>query len=97
MSVPSIGIRIYMASARSTPVGRARTNLEPMSRHAMQYTRLPDQSADYIQRREELRVAEIELMRHAERVAEMRRRLPPGPDGPGLRLPRGTSRPRRGR
>src|SRR5262245_40668828 len=45
----------------------------------MRYTRLPDQSADYIQRREELRIAEIELMRHAERVAEMRRALPDGP------------------
>ena len=45
----------------------------------MQYTRLPGQSANYIQRREELRLAEIELMRHGERVAEMRRQLPPGP------------------
>jgi predicted dithiol-disulfide oxidoreductase (DUF899 family) len=40
---------------------------------------LPNQSAHYLQRREELRLAEIELMQHAERVAEMRRRLPTGP------------------
>jgi predicted dithiol-disulfide oxidoreductase (DUF899 family) len=45
----------------------------------MQYTRLPGRSPEYIQRREELRLAEIELMRHAERVAGMRRELPPGP------------------
>jgi len=45
----------------------------------MQYTRLPGQSPEYIQRREELRLAEIELMRHAERVSQMRRELPPGP------------------
>jgi predicted dithiol-disulfide oxidoreductase (DUF899 family) len=35
--------------------------------------------ADYVTRREELRLAEIELMRQRERVAAMRRRLPPGP------------------
>jgi len=45
----------------------------------MQYTRLPDQSADYLARREELRQAEIELMRHRERVAQRRRDLPLGP------------------
>ncbi len=39
----------------------------------MQYTRLPDQSAEYVARREELRQAEVELMRHRERVAELRR------------------------
>jgi predicted dithiol-disulfide oxidoreductase (DUF899 family) len=45
----------------------------------MQYTRLPDQSAENVARREELRQAEVELMRHRERVAELRRNLPPGP------------------
>src|SRR5256885_13112293 len=45
----------------------------------MQYTRLPDQSAEHVARREELRQAEVELMRHSERVAELRRNLPPGP------------------
>jgi predicted dithiol-disulfide oxidoreductase (DUF899 family) len=44
----------------------------------MEFTRLANQSADYVARREELRLAEIELMRNRERVAEMRRRLPAG-------------------
>lgn len=44
----------------------------------MRYTRLANESADYVARREELRLAEIELMRHRERVAELRRQLPPG-------------------
>ena len=43
----------------------------------MDQTRLKE-SADYEIRREELRLAEIELMRHRERVAAMRRALPPG-------------------
>jgi predicted dithiol-disulfide oxidoreductase (DUF899 family) len=41
-------------------------------------TRLTNESAEYVVRREELRLAEIELMRQRERVAAMRRRLPPG-------------------
>ena len=44
----------------------------------LQLTRLTNESAEYVARREELRLAEIELMRHRERVAAMRRRLPPG-------------------
>ncbi len=40
-------------------------------------TRLTE-TPDYDKRREELRQAEIELMRHQERVAAMRRDLPPG-------------------
>src|SRR5215471_14083834 len=44
----------------------------------LQLTRLKNESADYVARREELRLAEIELMRQCERVAAMRRRLPPG-------------------
>ncbi|MEU6670144.1 DUF899 family protein [Streptomyces sp. NPDC046727] len=47
-----------------------------MARH----TRLPGESADYLAAREELRDAEIELMRHREKVAALRRALPPGPD-----------------
>jgi predicted dithiol-disulfide oxidoreductase (DUF899 family) len=43
----------------------------------LQLTRLSE-SADYVARRDELRLAEIELMRQRERVAAMRRRLPPG-------------------
>jgi predicted dithiol-disulfide oxidoreductase (DUF899 family) len=44
---------------------------------SLQFTRLTE-SADYVARREELRLAEVELMRQRERVAAMRRRLPPG-------------------
>jgi predicted dithiol-disulfide oxidoreductase (DUF899 family) len=42
-------------------------------------TNLTDESAEYLAKREELRLAEIELMRQRERVAELRRHLPPGP------------------
>src|SRR5438270_3408360 len=41
-------------------------------------TRLATESADYVAKREELRLAELELMRHGEQVALMRRALPPG-------------------
>jgi predicted dithiol-disulfide oxidoreductase (DUF899 family) len=44
----------------------------------LQLTRLTNESAEYVARREELRLAEIELMRQGERVAAMRRRLPSG-------------------
>jgi predicted dithiol-disulfide oxidoreductase (DUF899 family) len=45
----------------------------------MHQTNLTGESAEYVSAREELRHAEIELMRHRERVADLRRRLPPGP------------------
>jgi predicted dithiol-disulfide oxidoreductase (DUF899 family) len=41
-------------------------------------TNLAKESAEYLAKREELRQAEIELMRQRERVAELRRALPPG-------------------
>src|SRR5215470_13548670 len=41
-------------------------------------TNLTNESPEYLARREELRLAEIELMRHRERVAELRRSLPQG-------------------
>src|SRR5437762_9261260 len=44
----------------------------------LQLTRLTNESDEYVGRREELRLAEIELMRQRERVAAMRRRLPAG-------------------
>ncbi|MER6064601.1 DUF899 family protein [Streptomyces sp. NPDC001792] len=47
---------------------------DTMARH----TRLPGESADYLAAREELRDAEIELMRHRERVAALRKALPQG-------------------
>ncbi|WP_328920105.1 DUF899 domain-containing protein [Streptomyces sp. NBC_00208] len=45
----------------------------------MRLTNLVGESAEHVSAREELRLAEIELMRHRERVAELRRRLPLGP------------------
>ncbi|MEU6593061.1 DUF899 family protein [Streptomyces sp. NPDC046881] len=44
------------------------------------HTRLPGESAEYLAAREELRHAEIDLMRHREEVAARRRALPPGPE-----------------
>lgn len=43
------------------------------------HTRLADESDEYLAAREELRHAEIDLMRHRERVAALRRALPAGP------------------
>jgi predicted dithiol-disulfide oxidoreductase (DUF899 family) len=45
----------------------------------MRYTTLPAASSEYVAAREALRMAELELMRHRESVAELRRGLPPGP------------------
>ena len=42
-------------------------------------TNLPDESPAYLAKREALRLAEIELMHQRERVAVLRRQLPPGP------------------
>src|SRR6201996_2606564 len=42
-------------------------------------TNLNNESAEYLGKREDLRLAEIELMRQRERVAELRRHLPCGP------------------
>src|SRR5215475_13436043 len=41
-------------------------------------TNLPNESDEYLSKREELRLAEIELMHQRERVAELRRGLPQG-------------------
>jgi predicted dithiol-disulfide oxidoreductase (DUF899 family) len=45
---------------------------------AFEFTRLPE-SDEYRKLRDELRLAEIELIEHRERVAQLRRALPPGP------------------
>ena len=45
--------------------------------------RHPNESEDYRRARQELLVEEIELRRHAERVASLRRDLPPGGEVPG--------------
>lgn len=44
----------------------------------MQQTNLTNESEEYSARREELRLAEIDEMRHRERVAQLRRMLPQG-------------------
>jgi predicted dithiol-disulfide oxidoreductase (DUF899 family) len=41
-------------------------------------TNLTNESAEYLAKREEVRLAEIELMRQRERVAELRREMPEG-------------------
>ena len=41
-------------------------------------TNLTNESSEYLTKREALRLAEIELMRQRERVAELRRSLPEG-------------------
>ncbi len=41
-------------------------------------TNLPNESAEYLLARERVRLAEIELLRQRERVAELRRRMPKG-------------------
>src|SRR5438094_10083405 len=46
--------------------------------HEFPRTNLPNDSADCRWTREELRLAEIELMHQRERVADLRRRLPEG-------------------
>lgn len=44
----------------------------------MKQTNLQNESAEYLSKRDELRLAEIESMRQLERVAELRRQLPEG-------------------
>jgi predicted dithiol-disulfide oxidoreductase (DUF899 family) len=41
-------------------------------------TNLPNESAEYLSKREELRLAEIDLMHQREKAAMLRRQLPPG-------------------
>ncbi|HEY0496120.1 MAG TPA: DUF899 family protein [Kutzneria sp.] len=55
----------------------------------MAYTNLAE-SAEYAKAREELRLAEIELMQQRERVAQQRRDLPPGPVMPNYAFNNGT-------
>jgi predicted dithiol-disulfide oxidoreductase (DUF899 family) len=45
---------------------------------AFRQTNLTNESSEYLAKREALRLAEIELMRQRERVAELRRHLPQG-------------------
>jgi predicted dithiol-disulfide oxidoreductase (DUF899 family) len=41
-------------------------------------TNLPNESAEYLAKREEVRLAEIELLKAREKVAALRRQMPPG-------------------
>src|SRR5688572_14966719 len=45
---------------------------------SFRHTRLNNESAEYLARREELRLAEVALMQQRERVAALRRQLPAG-------------------
>src|ERR1700683_3596367 len=45
---------------------------------ALPQTNLPNESADYLKKRDELRLAELDLMRQREKVAALRRALPQG-------------------
>ena len=45
---------------------------------AFRQTNLPNESAEYLAKREEVRLAEIELLKQREKVAALRRQLPPG-------------------
>ena len=52
----------------------------------MRFTNLTSESDEYLTAREELRLAEVDLMQHRERVASMRRQLPAGPVVPDYKL-----------
>ena len=52
-------------------------------------TNLPNESAEYLSKREELRLAEIDLMNQREKVAALRRQLPPGATWRTMSLSRG--------
>lgn len=53
--------------------------VKAMTKGTFRQTNLPNESAEYLAKREDLRLAEIELMQQQERVAGLRRRLPQGP------------------
>src|SRR5713101_2814935 len=55
--------------------------------------RYPNESAEYRRAREALLAEEIELRRHVERVAEQRRKLPPGGEVSGDYRFQGERRP----
>ncbi|HKR11348.1 MAG TPA: DUF899 family protein [Pyrinomonadaceae bacterium] len=44
----------------------------------LRQTNLPNESKEYLAKREEIRLAEIELLNVREKIAELRRQLPPG-------------------
>src|SRR3981189_1243089 len=65
--------------ASSSPKTRSSSTLKPAAELARASgVRFPNESAEYRRAREALLTEEIELRRHIERVAEQRRKLPPG-------------------
>jgi predicted dithiol-disulfide oxidoreductase (DUF899 family) len=58
--------------------GRELVMIHEMIDGTYRQTNLANESPEYLTKREELRLAEIELMRQRERVAELRRQLPKG-------------------
>lgn len=63
-------------------MAQAQTKTQPLvpaaQLAALNTVRLPNESAEYRRARNDLLAAEIELRRHIEQVAELRRALPPG-------------------
>jgi predicted dithiol-disulfide oxidoreductase (DUF899 family) len=57
----------------------------------VEMTRLSGESGDYVKLREELRLAELDLIEQRERVAQMRRELPLGPALPDYEFLEGPS------
>src|ERR1700681_4711274 len=65
--------------ASSSPKPRSSSTLKPAAELARaSAVRFPNESAEYRRARQALLIEEIELRRHIERVAELRRALPPG-------------------
>ena len=58
---------------------------------SVRLTHLPNESVEYRRAREQLLLAEIELMGHRERVAELRRQLPEGPIVPDYQFEEGDA------
>src|SRR4029453_17669198 len=59
-------------------IWRSRLKVNPTVDGTFRQTNLTNESSEYLVKREELRLAEIELMRQSERVADLRRHLPQG-------------------
>src|SRR5262249_29797629 len=67
------------ATALSTASHVKETSMLQTIDGILRQTNLANESEDYLSKREELRLAEIELRNQRERVAELRRKLPKGP------------------
>src|SRR4051812_30623284 len=62
----------------------------------LRQTNLPNESDEYLHKRDQVRLAEIELMRARERVAELRRALPKGASIPDYEFLEGPASLTRG-